>query len=231
MATACGSAGADGDSAGAAFSAGPSSASSDRQAYLEFARGHGVTTASSRALVIGIRGQDKSGKKHPTVVGPTFDDRLVVVPASGSVVTLDASTHPFETHGTIKSGIPDVDNDGEADVGMIRPGVYSVKRRDASQNILGEPTFRVLTPSGSDKLPGFRNTDHDDTYSAAERSASESRGDVLTAVLFHDGEQGAPIAVGCQVLRKGDMHSLAALVGDQFDYLLVDANEEDVPQP
>jgi hypothetical protein len=113
---------------------------------------------------------------------------------------------------------------------MIKPGFYVAARRAAAQNIVGETTYHIMARAGSDQIPAWRNTNHDDTYSAAERQASDARHDTATAILFHVGEgAGAPLVVGCQVLASPDMHTLAGLGGDKLDYLLVDANDEDVP--
>ena len=199
-------------------------------AYAGLARRHGVTPSPDRPLVVGVRGQSTAGTAHPTLVGHAFDDRLVLT-TDRRVLPLAMSTHPFETRGAPGSGIPDVDHNHVPDVGMIEPGVYVAKRRDPSRNIVGETTYQVFTAAGSDHIPGFRNTDHDSSYSDAERAASAARRDTLTDILFHVGGEGAPAVVGCQVLSAPDMHTLAAEGGARFDYLLVDAHDEEVPQP
>ncbi len=196
--------------------------------YAALATRHGMPPKADRPLVIGIRGRDVKGRLHDTQVARVLDDTLVVLTPDKRAVVLAVSTHPWETEA---SDVPDVDRDGRGDVGMIRPGKYVAVRREASRNIAGAPTYRVTTAAGSDRLPGWRNTDHDDAYSAAERAASESRGDVLTAVLFHQAGAGAPPAIGCQVLDADGIRRLATETGSRFDYLLVDANDEEIPSP
>jgi hypothetical protein len=48
-------------------------------------------------------------------------------------------------------------------------------------------------------------------------------------VLFHQAGDGAPKAVGSRVLDAKSMRTLVEKTGEGFDYLLVDANEIDVP--
>ena len=84
---------------------------------------------------------------------------------------------------------------------------------------------------GVGKLPGWRDTDHDGVLTAAERAASERRTDGLTDVLFHQGEGGAPAAVGCQVLPASSIGAFTKAVGGaraRFRYVLVDVTGRDV---
>ncbi|MBL8613572.1 MAG: hypothetical protein JNL38_39905 [Myxococcales bacterium] len=191
-------------------------------AWSALADSRGLRATPGRARVIGLRGQDTAGRLHDTRVARVFDDALVVLTADGRAVTLAASTHPWETSSPHS---PDVDGDGAGDVGMLAPGRYLAVARPASRDIAGLPTWHVLTTGAVDGLPGARNTDHDAVYSDAERAASSRRGDKLTAILFHKGGEGAPAAIGCQVLDAAGVKKLAALVAgrDRFDYLLIDA--------
>lgn len=198
-------------------------AESKYERYKDLALRHGIKPRSDRALVIGLRGRDIAGKIHPLRIRPAYHDTLVILTTDGRVIELPVSTHPWQNEAP---GIPDVDADGIADVGMIRAGNYLAIRRDSRRNIAGAPTFHVLTAKGGGKLPGFRNTDQDDVFSPAEKKASEARGDVLTAVLFHrEGGEGDPRPVGCQILDAEGMRKLAEEVGERFDYLLVDVGE------
>ncbi len=219
----CASTSEDGAEANAALAEDP-----DFGAWASLAEGHGVRVRSDRPLVVGVRGRDIDGNVHPTRVTREFDDTLVVLTRDHRVVRLAVSTHPWETHD--EEGAPDVDGDGTRDVGMIRPGVYSAERRASSRNIVGQPTFAVTTARGDGRLPGDRNTDHDDVYSAEEHDASTARSDRLTAVLFHRAGGGAPALIGCQGLDVEGMSVLAREGGDRFDYVLVDANAEDLPR-
>ncbi|MBK6692201.1 MAG: hypothetical protein IPG50_08345 [Myxococcales bacterium] len=175
-------------------------------------------------VVIGVRGRDAEGARHATRATRAYDD-VVVVLARGVATPFRASTHPWEQRS---ASVPDVDRDGRRDIGMIRPGVYRAVLREASRNIGGAPTFHLLPASGAgERIPAWRNTNQDEEYSSAERAASEARGDYQTAILFHQGED-APPAVGCQVLPADQMRAFAALVGPEFQYVLVD-DADDVP--
>lgn len=191
--------------------------------YTKFAKEHGVKQHRSRALVIGLRGRDIEGKLHKTRIRSAYNDTLIILTRDGRVIEYRASTHPWELEAP---GIPDVDGDGKADVGMIRPGSYVALRRPDNRNIGGEPTYHLLTRSGSGKVPGYRNTDQDDVFSKAEQQASKKRGDTMTAVLFHrEGGEDDPRPVGCQIVEAERMGEFADEVGERFDYWLVDVSE------
>jgi hypothetical protein len=192
------------------------------RAYGDLARAGGLdpdAADSARASVIGLRGGAHDGASHATTYVLAFDDTFAVMTSDHRVLRFRGSTHPFQNTAP---GVPDVDGDGVPDVGMIRPGVYDAGARD--RLVAGQPSWAV-TQNGSGKLPGWRDTDHDGVLDDGERAASERRGDTLTDVLFHQGEGGAPPAVGCQVLPASAMRAFTAAVGGgraSFRYVLVD---------
>jgi hypothetical protein len=194
-------------------------------AYADFARDAGLDPdASHGATVIGLRGVSFEGQAHATSYVHAFDDTLVVLTSDERVVRFHASTHPFQNAAP---GVPDVDGDGKADVGMIRPGVYDASARAAL--VAGQPSWAV-SHDGSGKVPGWRDTNHDGVLDADEIAAAEKRGDALTDVLFHQGEGGAPPAVGCQVLPASAMRAFTDAVGGahaSFRYVLVDMTGRD----
>ena len=198
--------------------------SGDYARWAEVASAHGLQpNRNGEATVIGVRGQTLAGVSHPTRSTRAFDDFVVVLKADHTVMKLAMSTHPFETRGV--PGVPDVDGDGAGDVGMIAPGRYRAIGRGPSRLVGGRPAYAVGTAAGSGKLPGTRDTNHDGIFSDAEAEASEARGDVVTAVLFHHANGGAPPAVGCQVFADADITALVTAVGGakaSFDYVLVD---------
>ena len=197
------------------------------RAYAALAIEGGLTPVAGTITVLGLRGLAVDGANHATAFGHAFDDTIVVFRADGaSVLRFAASTHPFELHGV--AGVPDVNGDHVADVGMIRPGVYDVAGRD--RLIAGVASYAV-TQGGSGRLPGWRDVDHDGILTDAERSAAEQRHDGLTDILFHQGDgPAAPAAVGCQVLPGDAIRSFISAVGGakaKFRYVLVDVTSRD----
>jgi hypothetical protein len=202
-------------------------ASDDYRTYAALATQGGAAPALGSVTVLGLRGLAIDGTTHATHYGHAFDDTLVVLGADGSATRFAASTHPFELAGV--AGVPDADGDGIADVGMIRPGVYDVTSRD--RTIAGKASFDV-NQHGQGKLPGWRDTNHDGILSDDERAASERRNDVLTDVLFHQGDGDAPAVVGCQVLSAAVIDGFITAIGGahaHFRYVLVDMTDADAP--
>jgi hypothetical protein len=194
------------------------------EAYAAIAAAHGVTLSTTKPTVLGLRGMSLAGELHDTQASETFDDTLVVLTPDHRAIELAGSTHPWRKGS---SSVPDANGDGAGDVGMLRPGVYSIVPRDASQDILRQATFHVRTLAGNGYVPAWRDTDHDGVVSAAERATSESRGDLMSAVLFHVEAEGAPAAVGCQVQSPESHKRFVTLLGGRvaFQYVLVDAHD------
>lgn len=196
------------------------------QAYAALAKEGGLAPTPGSITVLGLRGLSTEGVVHPVSYTRAFDDTLVVLGADGhTAVRFAASTHPFELKGV--PGVPDVNGDRVADVGMIRPGVYDVAGRD--RKIGGNASYAV-TQNGEGRLPGWRDVNHDGVISEQERTASETRKDGVTDILFHQGEGAVPAAVGCQVLPARSIREFASAVGGdlaKFRYVLVDMTGRD----
>ncbi len=177
--------------------------------------------ADRKLIVVGVRGLDQHGNVHDTVAENAFDDVFVVLRANAPGLVFEASTHPFEKQPT--RGVPDVDGDQKGDVGMVRPGVYRAARM--TESIDDAPVFWVKLASGSDKLPAWRDTNHDGVVSSAERELSQSRNHTIDEVLFHVASDRAPKAVGCQVSTQSVLRSLGELAPSGFTYVIVDAHQ------
>jgi hypothetical protein len=189
----------------------------ERHHLEEVVRGVGATpNEGGRATVIGFRGRSIDGAVHDTKVAEVFDDAFAVLLADGRVVVLPGATHPWFRSSSLAR---DADGDGRPDVGMIRAGRY---RAIKNGKHFGAPKYAVTTRAGGVFLPGFRNTDHDGAYSVEERDRSTRRGDAVDDVRFHAAGPGSLAPIGCQVLSPADMNRLAALVGEAFDYILIE---------
>jgi len=183
--------------------------------YAAIVEATGATVnPGGQTTVVGLRGPSP-------MAAHVFDDTFAILTPDHRVLELAGSTHPWESSSTQS---PDVDGDGIGDVGMLRPGEYRVVPRASAQNILGIATYHV-TLAGDDRVPGWRDTDHDGVISDDERAASEARGDTLGAILFHAEGPGGPQAIGCQVFAPATQQQLVARIGAKtFDYVLVDSS-------
>lgn len=194
--------------------------------YANIVRANGgEVNPGGRPTVLGLRGVSLDGQQHNTTFrggARGYDDAFVVLTADGHVRELRGATHPGQSRSTAS---PDVDRDSNhsGDVGMIRPGNYEVVPNGPHA---GAESFHIRTLGHSGTLPGWRDTDHTGSLSAAERAASEQRRDTLTEVLFHQG-RGGPISIGCQTMEPSEFRNFVNAVGGgraRFNYTLVDAN-------
>ena len=168
--------------------------------YRLMLEARGYTVDPNTPTVVALRGVSSTGGKHDTSAAQAYDDTLVVLnkDAKGhvSVTTLAGSTHPGQNNAAVGGtvGVPDVNGDGRADVGMIEPGEY---RLVPHGDHAGANAWDVRTVGGSGEIPGVRDTNQDGQYSQSEREASEGRKDVLTGVMIHQGGKDAPWSAGC----------------------------------
>jgi hypothetical protein len=179
--------------------------------YKAMLEARGYSLAADKPTVVALRGVASTGDSHATTAALKYDDTMVVISkdAKGEphVTTFSGSTHPGESNAAIGGtvGVPDVDKDGKADVGMINAGEYElVKHAINDGNHNGATAWDVRTLAGSGALPGVRDTNHDGVYSDAERAASLARGDVLTGVMIHQGAANVPQSAGCLNLSNKD---------------------------
>lgn len=194
-------------------------------AYADFVAAEGGSVRSGQTIVIGLRGVDFDGNHHATKFAHAFDDTFVVLRSNKTVERYHGSTHPFEVSGV--AGVPDIDGDGQPDIGLIRPGTYAVKAREKT---IANLASYLVTTGGKNSVSSWRDTNHDGVIDEQERESGESRGTVSTDILFHQGEGGAPPAVGCQVLSAEEMPKFIRAVGGakaNFAYVLVDMTDRD----
>ncbi len=175
-------------------------------------RAGGEVCPNGQPTVLGLRSGPGASTRQ-------YDDRFVVLTPDGRVHELRGATHPGQASSSLS---PDVTGDGVGDVGMIRPGNYSVAPNGLYK---GSPSFHVRTTGGSGAISGVRDTNHDGRFSDSERSASERRGDRLTGVLFHPGNANAPRSIGCLTLPPAEFNRFLQAVGGSrasFSFTLVE---------
>ena len=117
------------------------------------------------------------------------------------------------------SDAPDINKDGIYDVGVIRPGNYSV---GPHRDFMGYTSFEL---NGAGRVPGWRDMDGDGHFSDAEKRFSEANRHALSGVLFHRGMADRPMSVGCITLSPADFDAFIEAVGGKrarFNFTLVD---------
>jgi hypothetical protein len=196
----------------------------DHYAAIVRANG-GKVNPNGQATVLGVRGMDSSGNVHATSLkgkGMLYDDMIVVLKPNGTVLEIPANTHGNQSY---QRRAPDANGDGKGDLGMIRPGNYSVV---PNGQYLGNASFHVRTTEGSGRLPGYRDTNQDGTFSEAEKANAERKGYVSTEILFHRGGDNHNWSMGCQTLNGPQYDQFLKAVGGKgaaFNYSLVDVND------
>ncbi len=197
----------------------------DHYAAIVKANG-GQVNPNGQATVLGVRGMDSNGNRHATTLtgkGMHYDDVIVVLKPNGTVLELPANTHGNQSY---QRRAPDANGDGRGDLGMIRPGNYSVV---PNGQFLGNASFHVRTTGGSGRLPGYRDTNQDGMFSEAEKANAVKKGYVSTEILFHRGGSNHNWSMGCQTLNGPQYDQFLRAVGGKgaaFNYSLVDANEQ-----
>jgi hypothetical protein len=168
--------------------------------YERILTSRGFTVDRSAPTVLALRGMNADGATHDTTSVSRYDDTMVVLSrdAQGNpqVTTLAGSTHPGQSTAQVGGsvGVPDVDKNGAADVGMLDAGEYKLVRR-ADHN--GAEAWDVRTLANSGVVPGARDFDQDGKYSAVERGVSNALWLTMTGVMIHQGAANVPQSAGC----------------------------------
>ncbi|MBE2251220.1 MAG: peptidoglycan-binding protein [Myxococcus sp.] len=176
----------------------------ERQRYDYYAsmvrRAGGEVCPNGQPTVLGLRAGEGGAARE-------YRDRFIVLTPDGRVQEFTGATYPGQSSSRAS---PDVTGDGRGDVGMIRPGNYTVVPNGEHA---GAASFHVRTRDGSGSIPGWRDTNQDGTYTGTERAASERRRDTLTGVLFHQGNSSAPSSIGCQTMSPSEYRRFLDAVG------------------
>ena len=190
--------------------------------YANIVRANGgKVNPNGQATVLGLRGLDANGNRHATSINNKYDDTFVVLKPNGTVQEFRGATH---SNPRYQPRAPDANGDGRGDLGMIRPGNYSVV---PNGNYVGNASYHVRTEGGSGSLPAYRDTDQSNTISQAERDTSKARGYKQTEILFHQAGTNDNGSMGCQTIASSDYNRFIEAVGGRsaaYNYTLVDAN-------
>lgn len=193
--------------------------------YRRIIESRGFKLDANAPTVLAMRGISSDGLSHAAESTRSYDDTMVVLTrdANGDphVRLLAGSTHPGQRTASVGGsvGVPDVANeqggapDGEADVGIILQGEYNLVPRGDHN---GAAAWDVrLGDSGA--LPGYRDTDQDGEFSAAERSGSDTRNDTLTGVMIHQGGAEHPQSAGCLNMSSTDYQQFVDSFGGETE--------------
>jgi peptidoglycan hydrolase-like protein with peptidoglycan-binding domain len=181
----------------------------------------GKVNPNGQATVLGLRGLDGNGNRHATNFNKKYDDTFIVLKPNGTVQEFRGSTH---SNPRYQPRAPDANRDGRGDLGMIRPGNYSVVPNGPH---VGNASYHVRTEGGSGSLPAYRDTDQSNSISQAERETSKARGYKQTEILFHQAGSNDNGSMGCQTIAASDFNRFISAVGGRnasYNYSLVDAN-------
>lgn len=172
---------------------------SDPQAALlhwSFVAGRlGASAILPRPFLICIRGVGPFEQStHPLVHAPVYDDCGVLLVRGEHPVVFEMASHSYQSTSRAS---PDVDGDGLGDTASVRPGRYLLKDLHNGSEVL----FHLLNPDGTDRLPVWRDTNHDRAISEEERAKSEAarkgpqvgpQGMWADSVLLHGGLDSEP---------------------------------------
>jgi hypothetical protein len=201
-------------------------------------------------VLIGLRGIELySEKTHAVRSKKSYDDAFVLLELKRDgfkkVREFKGATHPYQR----RSGqAPDVNaltcrvkSRNVSDVGMIRPGVYSMRSKKQHH---GLTALKITTTTGGHRIPVIRDTNHDGKFSSRETRNSLTRrlgcqvsretGDYAKGILFHPGytEQHGDnprktySSIGCQTASLKDVNALvdAQRRKGKIIYILFDAD-------
>jgi len=181
-----------------------------------------------------------------------YKDFFIVIKDGAISGPFPGNTRP--SFGFGKFGV-DANKDGTRDVGMLRPGTYKacwegphkkygvttwrVSRKDTGEQ--REMKNGKLIWSGARQRgkgwnlsDTWRDTGNNQSYvwTADERSSAEARGDLSTAVLFHNGTKNNPNSAGCQTMFTPIFQNFQSQVGDtSFWYTLIADIETPIGDP
>ncbi len=149
-------------------------------------------------------------RTHVVQSTSALDDTFVVITPgqASSTRAFAGATHPYQKTSTES---PDMNGDGLGAVAMIRPGTYAL----TPVVYKGFKAMRLLPPGGVDRVPAYRDLDHDGLFSPDEiqRSIDATTGPQVAAgigmyateVFFHPGSAWGFSSIGCLTAAANDV--------------------------
>lgn len=157
-----------------------------------------------RPILLAIRGVERyAPKSHPLVHQPVYDDTFVFLALGEAPVVMVGATHAYQRDSKASPPGPD----GRGAVGSIRPGRYLLNDLNNGAEVI----FHITNPDGSDRLPAWRDFDHDGRLSPEEMQRSENirtgvqvgnSGTWADSILLHGGLEEPPARDGTPAKHK-----------------------------
>jgi hypothetical protein len=194
----------------------------------------GHTVKVDTPVLIGMRGIElRAQQTHAVRSTRSYDDAFVLLElqpdGAKHVREFSGATHPYQRRSgqapNVNARSCRVRNRMDSDVGMIRPGIYYMRRTKQHH---GRPALVVTTQSGSGRIPAYRDTNHDGQFFPQEMRKSVLRvagcqvqsgiGDYAEGILFHPGftaQHGNNAnkrysSIGCQTAGEADVNVLVS---------------------
>lgn len=194
----------------------------------------GAEPSLPRPFLIALRGVEPyASETHDLKHAPRYDDCFIFYAHGKPTQVFNGATHAYQRDSRLS---PDVDGDGRGDVGSIRPGRYLLTDLRAGEEVI----FHITNPDGTDRLPAWRDYDHDGQLSVEEMQRSESArkgaqvgssGTWASSILLHGGVDSPPgakhrFSIGCftaPVAVRAHLAVAAKPYGGKIDLVLMNA--------
>jgi hypothetical protein len=195
----------------------------------------GSNAPLARPWLLCLRGvRPFATETHELMHSPEYDDTGVLLYPGDAPIVFPMASHAYQARSRLS---PDVNRDGQGDVGSIRPGRYVLHDLGTEECI-----FHVRNPDGSDRLPCWRDFNGDRFLSAEEMRRSEALrtgaqvgadGTWADSILLHGGLDSPPDAkhrysIGCltaPLARRDMLRRRAKLHGGEIDLVLANASD------
>jgi hypothetical protein len=189
--------------------------------YVNLCRLAGAAPSTERPTLLAIRGVElRLPSTHVVRSVAALDDAFVLLTPGQAPSTREfaGATHPYQTTST---------ESPNGAVAMIRPGVYAL----TPVVYKGYKAMRLLPLDGVDRVPAYRDLNHDGLYSPDEiRASVEATSGLQVAagigmyaneVFLHPGAAWGFSSIGCLTAAAADVAYVNGL--GRVDLVLADA--------